>query len=647
MPPTFLDRPIQRPIVGVFVNHIVIRKLLKGRFQALRCYPRLSELSKASKEANVTLYFFSIKTCYLNRDMIKGTFYNDQEGIWQQEEFPLPDVLYDRRGGRKKYKQIAKLIRQFLDKRNTIKFNASSYFNKWDVYKKLQNIPEAVPYLPLTKLSNSEEDLTEFLEKFDTVYLKGVRGGQGKRVMRVVKLPNGGYECSSFVKEIIIEKVTDIKEVLNVVQDFFKGRKYIIQQGIKLLKVNDSNIDFRAEVQKNGNGEIEIVGISVRIAQQNSPITIHSNAYPIEEFFEKFTSYSKIEILNLRKIINVFLKTIYKSIESAIGSYGEIGIDFGIDASDKIWLIEPNSKSAKVSLQKAYDKNTFHRAFLNPLEYGKYLYRQAANDMKSDLSTEKEKDSRGGPVLSSYSINKIHIKSKLSVAYLLTNTPNTLDHIPATQLLGKGSFNRMLNDFPIVYIKSDAGSKGKGIIRVDRLGSELFVIRNSKDTVECNTQQAAWKIVNGLTRGKKYIIQQGINSVSVNNSHFDLRVHMMRVNGKWSPLGMCGKLAAPGKIVTNWWRGGKILPVDVLFTDELGYSPETKDTVLKNIEEFSIQTAEAVGKMYPSNFEFGLDIGIDQDQKLWLFEANINPQIKDLYDKTTYNTIRMLRKILS
>lgn len=250
-------------------------------------------------------------------------------------------------------------------------------------------------------------------------------------------------------------------------------------------------------------------------------------------------------------------------------------------------------------------------------------------------------------ILNSYSINRRHIKSKLGVAYLLTNTTNTSDHIPATQLLSKGSFKKILKDFPIVYLKSDAGSKGKGIIRVDRLENELFVIRNSEYTMECNTENSAWKVANDLTRGKKYIIQQGINSVTLDNSHFDLRVHIMRVDNKWSIIGMCGKLAAPGKIVTNWWRGGKILPVDVLFTNELRYSPETKDRLLKNIEELSVQTAEAVGNMYPSNFEFGLDVGIDQDQKLWLFEVNINPQIGDLYDKTTFNKIRMLRKMLS
>ncbi|MDQ0157915.1 YheC/YheD family protein [Robertmurraya andreesenii] len=72
--------------------------------------------------------------------------------------------------------------------------------------------------------------------------------------------------------------------------------------------------------------------------------------------------------------------TIYESLEKVYGTFGEIGIDFGIDQAGEIWFIEPNSKSAKVSLMKAYDQETFHQAFVNPLLYAKYLYMQKNTD---------------------------------------------------------------------------------------------------------------------------------------------------------------------------------------------------------------------------------------------------------------------------
>lgn len=63
----------------------------------------------------------------------------------------------------------------------------------------------------------------------------------------------------------------------------------------------------------------------------------------------------------------------YQSIEQEYGQIGELGIDFAIDKEGKLWFIEANSQSAKVSLMKAYDAVNVEKAFLNPLEYAKFL----------------------------------------------------------------------------------------------------------------------------------------------------------------------------------------------------------------------------------------------------------------------------------
>ena len=44
----------------------------------------------------------------------------------------------------------------------------------------------------------------------------------------------------------------------------------------------------------------------------------------------------------------------YRTVEGHYGSLGEIGIDIGLDKSGKLWIIECNPLSAKVSLMKAY-----------------------------------------------------------------------------------------------------------------------------------------------------------------------------------------------------------------------------------------------------------------------------------------------------
>jgi KaiC/GvpD/RAD55 family RecA-like ATPase len=71
--------------------------------------------------------------------------------------------------------------------------------------------------------------------------------------------------------------------------------------------------------------------------------------------------------------VKKFLVTVYESAESIYGQFGELGIDFALDATLKLWLIECNAKSAKMALILSSDEETIRQVFLNPLEYAKYI----------------------------------------------------------------------------------------------------------------------------------------------------------------------------------------------------------------------------------------------------------------------------------
>ena len=229
-------------------------------------------------------------------------------------------------------------------------------------------------YLPYTRLYQQDRDILQFLENHREVFLKGVVGGRGKRIFHIRKLSGSGYEYSNYVGRLTVEQVGTSSELLQKVHEFYKGRSFIIQAPIELIKLGDSKVDFRAELQRNGQGELTITGICARIGKSHAPITIHSAAYPIETFFMEYMGYSAEKIQELTGRIHSFLLTIYQALERAYGMFCEIGIDFGIDRSEDIWFIEPNAKSAKVSLMKAYDHEVFHQSFVKPLQFARYIY---------------------------------------------------------------------------------------------------------------------------------------------------------------------------------------------------------------------------------------------------------------------------------
>lgn len=357
-------------MIGVFVNQKAIEILLKQDPNS-PSYDRMFELAQASHETNTTLYFFSTAHFNIDQETVLGTYWDQEDGNWKQRDFPPPDVLYDRS---RASGPAAVRIRQYLDAKKVLKVNATSTFNKWDVYKKLHLLPEISSYLPVTRLYREEEDLTDFLNNHDRVYLKGLTGGRGRWIFNVARLPDGGYQYRHFVDQPFVGTVPDLQGLLQEIHNFFGNRPFLIQQAIDLIQLNGNNVDFRAEVQRNGSGELGITGIAARISQSNAPITIKSTAMRIDKFFMESMQYSEAEYNQLERKIHQFLFTIYDSIEQVYGRFGELGLDFGIDTSGEIWFIEPNSKSAKVSLQKAYDQTSAHKVFVNPLEYAKLLY---------------------------------------------------------------------------------------------------------------------------------------------------------------------------------------------------------------------------------------------------------------------------------
>ncbi len=386
----------RNPYVGVFVSSGVIQYLNSSSGDIQNNF-RFAGLYRASRKTGVPVYFFSVNDVNFAKRTVKGTLYNSRKGTWERKTFPLPDIFYDRCGGITTSQwERALRVRKRITRMGIQKLNAQHYFDKWDLYKKLREVEQMRPYLPVTRRFRDQNDLKDLLKISDKVYLKSVNGSRGEKVMRLEKLPGGRYEYSYFVERLVIGRENSFDRVYRIIRRFFKGNKVIVQQAIPLLKINNRIVDFRAELQRNKLGELEIVGICARVGRKQSPITIHSDAYPLEHFLQNELKYSDEQIMQARGEVEKFLFMVYHSMEKFYGPFGEIGIDLGIDNKGKIWFIECNAKSAKVSLNKAYDRETVQKAFINPLEYARYLYTGGLPKI-SGLSSVSETSEEGEP----------------------------------------------------------------------------------------------------------------------------------------------------------------------------------------------------------------------------------------------------------
>ena len=370
-------------VVGVFISKKHAQDLItmSPRLVNSHRYIRYIELAKANEDLDVTLYFFTTDYVSFEKKYVMGIYYNHQENIWQQKKFPLPHLLYDRGGGTSKKSELA--IKKFAEL-GIKNINAQHYFDKWDLYDRLSKLDTMSSHLPVTIKGDKAINIIQMLNQYGHVYIKTRRGSCGKGVIRIEKHdPDKFRYYYSYGGKLFSEIFTE-QELMKILYRFFAHKPFIIQKPIDLMKKGQCIIDFRSEVQKNKNGQLIVAGTTARIGRPRSPIASNTHKedyYTIEKFMKDTMQFDAKRAYVFQEKINRFLQTVFRAVEQVYGPFGEIGIDFGLDTQGQLWLIECNSKSAKVALYNAFGRQKVRQSFRNMLQYAQYLFeRQNSNN---------------------------------------------------------------------------------------------------------------------------------------------------------------------------------------------------------------------------------------------------------------------------
>ncbi|AVX19700.1 YheC/D like ATP-grasp [Carboxydocella sporoproducens DSM 16521] len=132
-----------------------------------------------------------------------------------------------------------------------------------------------------------------------------------------------------------------------------------------------------------------------------------------------------------------------------------------------------------------------------------------------------------------------------------------------------------------------------------------------------------------------YIIQEYIRLLSYAGVPFDVRVIVQKNKYRtWEVTGKECRLPASKGLVTNLARGGKVLELKNIFDNEQHNLMKLE----QDINNLAISVANQMDFLGENFGEFGLDIAIDQNLKLWLIEVNFRPTYKGfkILDKNKY-----------
>lgn len=211
--------------------------------------------------------------------------------------------------------------------------------DKWLKTEALLVEPSIARHIPQTRLYNAQA-LQSMLQQFGMVVIKPVKGGGGYGVIKVERKRNG-YGFTAGNTHRFFRSFDSLYRSLNQAK---VKRRYLIQQGIRLARISGRPIDYRVKVVKQEGawvyrsmvGRLARPGLFVtNLCKGGKMMTAREGLS--RSFSRKFASYKRTE---MRELTNTSIRVL----ENAFPGIGELGFDYGVDSSGKVWMFEVNTR---------------------------------------------------------------------------------------------------------------------------------------------------------------------------------------------------------------------------------------------------------------------------------------------------------------
>ncbi|MFE8696256.1 YheC/YheD family protein [Cytobacillus sp. FJAT-53684] len=332
------------PLVGIFTSGFTPFPIRPIGERSLF----FAKLLSVKKSVGALPFVFGEQHINWERGTINGLFYH-LDG-WKTFEVPFPNVIYDRLPNRKSERQTElKLVKERLQTDYMIPWYNPGFFNKIDVYERLQQNDDIAEYLPETHTFSSFSEIERMLSDYGHVFIKPINGSLGLGIHQILyDKVEDTYFCR-YREQNGENKLIKYNSLESLMHHIFAGKnlnRMLVQQGIHLLRTNKRPIDFRIHTNKDDNGNWITSAIAAKVAGAGSVTTHVNNGGVIKTIAEVFPSTEERKEIE-EKLTLAALKLSKRLEENMEGIIGEIGFDFGIDRKGNVWLFEANSKPGR------------------------------------------------------------------------------------------------------------------------------------------------------------------------------------------------------------------------------------------------------------------------------------------------------------
>jgi glutathione synthase/RimK-type ligase-like ATP-grasp enzyme len=221
------------------------------------------------------------------------------------------------------------------------KGRSQTVYSKWTKHSALLKNRRITRYLPQT-VSLNKNSLQAMVKKHSCVYIKPVLGSLGKGVFRI-KQVDDQYELR-YKKEKVV--LNDGEALYREVEHLIRGKKYLVQQGIRMIEIKDRPIDFRILMQRPRH-KWQLMGVMGRWAIPNMVITnLASGGKPIHlrVALTRSLRYDRRQLIKMERRLVKISSIIAHTLRKKFPGMREVGIDVAIDQSGYPWILEVNTR---------------------------------------------------------------------------------------------------------------------------------------------------------------------------------------------------------------------------------------------------------------------------------------------------------------
>lgn len=224
---------------------------------------------------------------------------------------------------------------------------------------------------------------------------------------------------------------------------------------------------------------------------------------------------------------------------------------------------------------------------------------------------------------------------KWDVYNALQSNPRLMQVLPPTDLFNYKNLYKFLQQFPEVFLKPRNSSIGKGIIKVKKSPSCYMFALAKSDKPSWQRHASSEKLYEAILAmmddSSRYLIQMGIPLAKIDNKVFDLRVQVQK-NGKgiWTLTGVGVRAAAREHFVTHIPNGGSARPYPEVIEKTFGSSLDKKKSLHDQLRLITTEVPITLERLQGWSLAIlSIDIGIDQEGKMWIIEVNSKPSSFD------------------